>query len=369
MSDSDFDRNLCLILGLTFDIVDMEGAVRKIVHAVENGHKTFLSTPNLNFLIASQKNAAFRESVLNSDFSIADGMPIILISKLLGLPVKERVTGSGLIEALQLDEACRKNPIKVLFFGGEDGMAETAHHTLNTRKSGLKSVGFLNPGFGSIEDMSKRDIIDEINAKKPDFIIVSLGAAKGQAWISHNISALDAPVISHLGAVVNFMAGSVARAPEWMQRCHLEWFWRIKEEPVLFKRYWHDGIAFLNLLMGVVLPHRRWLKAHKPPTKGAGGGCITHEDSENLNVVLQGQLSEDNLAGIRSLFKEISNKKCHVVLDMAGVTFMDSAFLSHLLMLRKQILVHNCQISVTGLNDQMKKILLWNQLGFLIEGP
>ena len=86
-----------------------------------------------------------------------------------------------------------------------------------------------------------------MNAARPDFLVVSLGAAKGQAWIMRNLHRLDVPLVSHLGAVVNFVAGEVRRAPRWMQRSGLEWAWRVKEEPALLRRYAGDALRLLPL--------------------------------------------------------------------------------------------------------------------------
>jgi len=90
-------------------------------------------------------------------------------------------------------------------------------------------------------------VLQAINASQADFLVVALGAKKGQAWILHNLEHLQVPVVSHLGAVVNFVAGTVQRAPAAWQRAGLEWLWRIKEEPALFGRYWNDGLALFGL--------------------------------------------------------------------------------------------------------------------------
>jgi len=100
----------------------------------------------------------------------------------------------------------------------------------------LIGVGSMDPGFGTVESMSTDETLAEINRHNIDVIIVSLGAGKGQAWIEANRHKLNAPIISHLGAVINFFAGTVHRAPQWVQKQGLEWCWRILQEPSLWKR-------------------------------------------------------------------------------------------------------------------------------------
>jgi len=353
-----FDRNVYYLLGLLFDAVDMDGAVRAVTDAVRTKRKTFISTPNLNFLISSQKNEIFRNSVINSDLSIADGMPIVFLCKMFGIPIKERVAGSSLIDALRDNEECKKRPIKVFFFGGQSGMAEAAHMNLNSKPNGLTSVGFLNPGFGSIEEMSKNSIIDEVNAVGADFIIVSLGALKGQAWIERNRKKLDAPVICHLGAVVNFIGGSVKRAPEWAQKMHLEWLWRIKEEPSLFGRYFKDGISLLHLFVTQAVPQSMYLRNNRPKiAKHLVKPKIIIGEDPNV-FFLEGVIIDDNLPEIRALFKKIMLKKKSITIDVSRVDYMDSAFMGLLLLLKRDLVEIKCRLKIDGLKKTLPNDLL-----------
>ena len=119
-------------------------------------------------------------------------------------------------------------------------------------------VGFESPGYGDVESMSSPETIQRINAARADFVVVSLGAQKGQAWIVRNRERLSAPVVSHLGAVVNFVAGEVLRAPRWMQRGGMEWAWRILQEPALARRYAKDGFVLFGLVVREV-----WLRVRR----------------------------------------------------------------------------------------------------------
>ena len=235
-------------MGLPFDAITLQEAVVKVREAALQQTPLFISTPNLNFLVASQTDMAFRNSVVHSDLSLADGMPIIWLAKLVKAPITERVAGSSLFEALRYQPLRPgKPPLRVFFFGGPEGVAERAHQAVNRDSGSMQSVGFYSPGFGSLNDMSTPEVLAHINASCADFVVVSLGAKKGQAWIEFNRNRLTAPVVSHLGAVVNFVAGNIQRAPLWMQRLGLEWAWRIKEEPNLWIRYMKDGLGLLRL--------------------------------------------------------------------------------------------------------------------------
>lgn len=240
------------LLGLPVHAVTLDQAVQYIKACALANQRCFFSTPNLNFLIAAQSNEAFRRSVQLSDLSLADGMPLVWLSKILGLPIAERVAGSDVFEALR---KAAGPPLRVYFYGGPPGAASRAMEAINAdQDGGLVCVGAQSPGFGSVEELSAPDTIAAINLSGAQFLVVSLGAVKGQAWILHNLGHLEVPVVSHLGAVVNFVAGEVSRAPVFMQKAGLEWLWRIKEEPTLWRRYAGDGIALFKLLVTKVLP-------------------------------------------------------------------------------------------------------------------
>lgn len=244
--------NTVWLASLPFHAIDVATTVHRLCVAMRDRQRLFLSTPNLNFLMTAQRDAAFRASVLHSDLSVADGMPILWLARRQGTPLPERVAGASLFEALRQGDgqAVLGRPIKVFFFGGPPGVAQRACEVLNAEHAqggSMQGVGALCPGFGAVQEMSTPEVLAAINASDADFLVVALGAQKGQAWILHNLPHLQVPVVSHLGAVVNFVAGTVRRAPSAWQRWGLEWLWRIKEEPGLFKRYWADGWGFLRL--------------------------------------------------------------------------------------------------------------------------
>lgn len=245
-------RDLVCILGLPIDVIDMKGAVARVHQAARTGERLFISTPNLNFLMAAHSDPDFRESVLRSHLSLADGVSLLAVARLMGVPLPERVSGADLFQELWASR--EQPPLKVFFLGGPPGAAKLAGERVNAKGGGVCCVGFDEAGFGDVESMSAQPLIDRINASGAEFVVVSLGAKKGQAWIMRNHHRLNAPVISHLGAVVNFTAGTIQRAPRWMQKMSLEWLWRAMTEPGLTRRYWDDGRALARVLVRQVLP-------------------------------------------------------------------------------------------------------------------
>ncbi|WP_188149399.1 WecB/TagA/CpsF family glycosyltransferase [Teredinibacter waterburyi] len=362
-------RQLTSIFGLPFDVVSERQAIDHLISCIESNKRCFLSTPNLNFAIASQNNRSFRQSVLESDLSVADGMPLIWISKLAGPCLPERVAGSSVFQELYKTPANSK--IKVFYFGGNPGVAELAHQETNRVSPGMESVGFYDPGFGSIDDMSSADIIEKINTAKPDFLLIALGAVKGQAWIQHNQHRLDASVISHLGAVINFVAGSVSRAPKFWQRIGAEWLWRIIEEPSLWKRYFSDGKMFTQLFFTRVIPlYLRQLRENNQ-TEDSTATLLIRADSldQPISVLFNGTFSARDCDTLLAQLKEIlqaEQDSKQMSLDITSATDIKAPAIAKLAILQALLNNHGIEFSLTGAQQNIVKLLKLHMVEGLI---
>jgi len=359
----DFDRPVYCLLGLPLDAIDSADTLARIRSAAAERRRCFMTTPNLNFLIASRSDAAFRDSVIASDLSVADGMPLVWLARLLGIPLPERVAGSSLFEKLRADAA---HPLSVYFFGGPQGVAAEAGRRLNQEGRGLRCVGCHYPGLGSIEEMSADAAIAQINASGADFLVVALGARKGQAWIVRNLPRLTVPVVSHLGAVVNFVGGSLRRAPRWMQAIGLEWLWRIKEEPSLWRRYGSDGLALLPLFFTCILPmawHRR-----KPRRRRDAAACHIERTNDGQTVVvrLSGVFLVGNLVPLRRTLAEIADTPADLRFDLAATDDADSAFVALMLLLHGYRARCRLPFALFGARDSVARMFRWCGADFLL---
>lgn len=354
----DSKRPVWALLGLPFDAIGMDEAVKSVIHSVENKTPLFISTPNLNFVVAALGDASFRESVINSDLSVADGMPLIWISRILGIPILERVAGSDLVESLIHSPELISRPIKVFFFGGDEGVAKIACQKLETLGAGLVGVGSYYPGFGTVEEMSHATIIDQVNQSGADFVIVALGAKKGQRWIEQNRSKLNAPVISHLGAVVNFVAGTTKRAPVVFQKTGLEWVWRIWEEPSLWKRYFGDGVTFLRLLITRVIPNiLSNLKYSNPAIANAGITLVDEKNGDDVLFQLSGVADSNTLGIFQDRLFDLDNSVVRVRLDLKELKYADASFVGLLFSLRK---VFGENLVIENVPANIKKTIYYN---------
>jgi len=363
----DFGRNVHCLLGLPFDALSMEAAALQVRASARLKRRCFLSTPNLNFLVGCLSDDDFRDSVINSDLSVVDGMPLVWIARLLGLPIRERVSGSDLFERLRTADA---PALSIYFFGGPPGAAEDACRRLKAESSGIDGAGFDDPGFVSIEAMSSDQHIRRINDSGADFLLVALGARKGQAWIERNRARIVVPVISHLGAVVNFVAGAVIRAPRWMQKTGLEWLWRIKEEPALWRRYAGDGMVFVRLLMTRVLPYAWYLGRQRiGEDELAAAHAKLTETASRVILTFHGHWSARNIDRLRPFLRQAAISGRDIEVNLARTQSIDSAVIG-LLMLAYGMQRHRRKrFLLSEGSPELQKVLYWHCADFLCARP
>jgi N-acetylglucosaminyldiphosphoundecaprenol N-acetyl-beta-D-mannosaminyltransferase len=364
ISPPDFHRDVHCIFGLPFDAIGETECVRRVRAAAGKRERLFLSTPNLSFASGCRDDVAFRQSVVDSDLCTADGKPIVWLARLMGAPLHERVAGSTVFDRLT-DEPGDK--ISVYFFGGPPGSAEQAASRINhPGRLGARVVGHATPGFGTLEEMSGPQWTQPINAAGPDFLVVALGARKGQAWIERNWRSLEVPVVSHLGAVVNFVAGSVARAPVWMQQAGLEWAWRIKEEPSLWRRYWQDAKALARHLLFGVIP---WLVVHGRSVDAQPRmGLARSQRGDHVVLTLTGRA--DNGPSLEPLRDELTAacaSGATVTLDVAGLTYAGTGFMALVQLLDGWQRNRTGQPVLSGVKPRLARGLRWTGAGYLLE--
>lgn len=322
MNPPDFQRDVVCLAGLPFDRVDLASTVERVHLAIGERRRCWLSTANLDFVVGAQRDAAFRDTVWRSDLSVADGMPLVWMARLMGLGLPERVAGASLFERL-CDETRRA--VRFYFFGGPPGAAQRAGERLAARPSAARCAGHDSPGFGGVASMSEASRLARINASGADFLVVALGARKGQAWIEHNLDALETPVVAHLGAVVNFAAGTLRRAPRWVQAAGLEWLWRIKEEPHLWRRYAHDAAALGRLVLRGALPYA-W-RARRSRAGRSATGCAAEcaDDDQGCTLRLSGACVAPDLQPLRNALARAAGQAGPVRIDLREVQRVDAA--------------------------------------------
>jgi N-acetylglucosaminyldiphosphoundecaprenol N-acetyl-beta-D-mannosaminyltransferase len=362
----DLAREVYCIQGLPIDAVDMATVVSRIETAADRHVPFVISTPNLNFVVQARSNSEFRGSVLRSDLCPPDGMPIVWIARLLGLPIKHRVAGSDMFEALKARRPPAR-PLSVFFFGGAEGVAAAASKSINAQPSGVSCVGSMFPGYGSVEEFSRQSVIDRINASHADFLMASLGALKGQIWLSRNHDRFQVPVRAHLGAVVNFQAAKVKRAPAWIADLGLEWLWRVREEPHLWRRYLSDGLVLLRLLITRVWPLAIAAQLRRRREAQDLRLLLTrHHDAVTIN--LSGDATVANVEKAVACFRGALETARSLEIDVSRVRAIDARFIGLLLMLAKQARAQDIKLEFAPAPPRIRRAFRWHGASFLLSG-
>lgn len=239
------------LFGVEIDPVRMDEAVARVDGWLRDDHQgcRYVVTPNVDHAVLLQTSAELRQAYAGAGLVIADGFPVVWASRLLGRPLPERVTGSDLVPAL-FDATAQHGPISVYLLGAAPGVAERAARNIHQRWAQVRVVGTYSPPLGFERDAAENErIIAQINAARPDLLVIGLGAPKQELWIARHHASLQVKGALCVGATIDFLAGERRRAPVWMQRLRLEWLHRLCSEPRrLARRYARDAWVFPQLV-------------------------------------------------------------------------------------------------------------------------
>lgn len=224
-------------------------ALAEIDRLVKSGQPSLIFTPNVQHLCLLKKDEAFRSAYRKAALILPDGVPLFWFSHLVNRPLKARVAGADLFTSL-CEQAARKNQ-SIFLLGSLPGVAEQAAAKLIARNPHLKVVGTYSPPFGFENDPSEtQKILSFLREKKPDILFMGLTTPKSEKWLSSHLEKLNVPVAVCVGGAFDFTAGLKKRAPRWIQRVGLEWFFRLVNEPSrLWRRYFFDFFAFIHLMI------------------------------------------------------------------------------------------------------------------------
>jgi N-acetylglucosaminyldiphosphoundecaprenol N-acetyl-beta-D-mannosaminyltransferase len=204
-------------------------------------------TPNIDHVVLAEQNPEFREAYAKAALSFVDGMPLVWASKLLGVPLPERISGSDLIFPLM--QRAGEERLRVYLCGAGPGVAEKAGAEL-TARYGVKVVGCDSPRFSpSPTEEEARPVLEKIRAASPHLVLVAMGAPKQELFMAKFEREYAPAVALGIGAGLDFIAGTVPRAPRWLARSGLEWAYRLSREPRrLWRRYLVNDPKFVLIL-------------------------------------------------------------------------------------------------------------------------
>jgi N-acetylglucosaminyldiphosphoundecaprenol N-acetyl-beta-D-mannosaminyltransferase len=239
------------MFGMSVDAVTMDQAVRQIIRWLDEPREgcRFVVTPNVDHAVVLQTNERLRRVYDDAHLVLADGIPLVLASKLLRTPLPERVAGSELVPSL-FAAIAHDRRLRCFLLGAAPGVADRAAQVIHARWPGIHVVGTYSPPLGFERDPEEeKKILDLVAAAEPELLVIGLGAPKQELWVHRHFQALPCKVALCVGATIDFIAGEKRQAPVWMRRSGLEWLHRMISEPRrLAGRYAKDAWIFPQLV-------------------------------------------------------------------------------------------------------------------------
>lgn len=224
------------ILGVHVSAINMLQALETIESWIAQRDPHYVCITPAHMIMDSYWNPELRKITNQSGLTTPDGMAIVWLLNLKGYHHVNRVYGPDLM--LQLCKLSVSRKWRHFFYGGIPGVDTLLIERLQKQNPGLQVAGSYSPPFRPLTESEDRDVIDQINGKKPDIVWIGISSPKQEQWMADHIGKLSAPVLIGVGAAFDFLSGRKKQAPRWIQRFGMEWLFRLATEPKrLWKRY------------------------------------------------------------------------------------------------------------------------------------
>ncbi len=226
-------RETVKILGVEIDHITVEEAGQITKNLIEKSNKTcqLIVAPNVEFIMRAQKDKEFFEILNSAKLATPDSIGIQIAAKLQKKPLKQRIPGQAYFRKVL--EVGEKEGWTFYFLGGKGDTVQKAIQNIKKMYPNLKVAGF-HEGF--FETATEETILAEINQKKPNVLFVAMGAPAQEKWIYRHKQELKVDVAAGQGGTFDYEAGNIKRAPQWIQKCGIEWLWRLILQPSRIKR-------------------------------------------------------------------------------------------------------------------------------------
>jgi N-acetylglucosaminyldiphosphoundecaprenol N-acetyl-beta-D-mannosaminyltransferase len=214
------------MLGVRVTRLTSAEALRRLETFIESGLPHLIVTADSSGVVIASEDEEFRRIVNGADMVTADSTGILWAARRQGTPLPERVSGVDLAE--QLCALAARRGYRVFFYGAAPGVADAAAVNMQARYPGLTIAGTAH-GFLTPEEQSA--LVERVRAARADILLVALGIPRQEKWLATNLNRLGVPVTMGVGGTFDVFSGRVRRAPLWMQRHGLEWFYRLATNP------------------------------------------------------------------------------------------------------------------------------------------
>ncbi len=217
----------------------LSNLVEELGYIIDRDKKASIFTPNVDHIINLKENYQVKEKYIDGDYIIADGWPLVAVGKIKGINVS-RITGVDLMDSLL--ELANEKGYGLYFLGAQD---DTLNKLSENIKGKYKNITEINYHHGYFKNDD--EIISYINNSKTNILFVGMGNPKQEIWIKNNIEKLNINIAIGVGGAFKIFSEEIERAPRWVQKIGMEWFYRFTKEPKrLFGRYFIKYPKFIK---------------------------------------------------------------------------------------------------------------------------
>lgn len=253
VKSSNYTRNInkleipvCNILGVNIAAIDMVWVVRYFHKHIKDLSGDYVCVSNVHTTVTSYEDPEYCDIQNGGIMALPDGGPLSSVGKKRGHSKMARVTGPSLMG--EIFNISAENGYRHYFYGSTEETLEKLYSKIEEKYTGLQIAGMYSPPFRPITEDEDKMIVKMINDTNPDFVWIGLGAPKQEKWMAMHQGKIQGLMLG-VGAGFDYYADNIKRAPEWMQRINMEWFYRLLQDPKrLFNRYMKTNFKFLWLI-------------------------------------------------------------------------------------------------------------------------
>lgn len=233
----------CNIMGVEIAAINMNWLLDFTDKYIKDLSGDYLCVSNVHTTVTSFEDKEYCAVQNGGIMAIPDGGPLSSVGRKRGHSQMERTTGPSYMG--EMFKISYENGYRHYFYGSTEETLAKLYQKLTESYHGLQIAGMYSPSFRPLTEEEDTAIIKLINETQPDFVWIGLGAPKQEKWMAAHQGRIDGLMVG-VGAGFDYFAGNIERAPEWMQKCNLEWFYRLIQDPKrLFKRYWETNTKFI----------------------------------------------------------------------------------------------------------------------------
>ena len=233
----------CNILGVNIAAVNMDWVLSFTHKHIKELSGQYFCVSNVHTTVTAYNDPSYRSVQNNAIIALPDGGPLSSVGRKRGYTGMERVTGPSYME--EILKCSSKYGYKHFFYGSSRETTDKMAEVIKERYPGVSIVGVYNPPFRPLTEDEDTEVIQMITDAEPDFVWVGLGAPKQEIWMADHQGKIPGLMVG-VGAAFDYLAGNIQRAPDWMQKANLEWFYRLCQDPKrLFKRYFITNTSFI----------------------------------------------------------------------------------------------------------------------------